>query len=124
MQPCQHWFIGRRLADDDGKMFGPAIGALASVAGRGVLFCVLAAITSLLLIPISKLPDEHVPSGQSVTHVLRLLRKPALAGAMWLMVLPARNTGSSSAVGVIAPVRPTVIRMPNTFVSACSAAYL
>src|ERR1700744_1595571 len=53
-----------------GALFGPAIGALASVAGRGVLFCVLAAITSLLLIPIRALPDEHVRSGQSVTDVL------------------------------------------------------
>ena len=34
-----------------GALFGPAIGALASVVGRGVLFCVLAALASLLLIP-------------------------------------------------------------------------
>jgi MFS family permease len=92
--------MGRALGTSiAGALFGPAIGALASVTGRGVLFCVLAVITSLLLIPISKLPDEHVPSGQSVTDVLRLLRKPALAGAMWLMVLPAIVSGVFNVLG-------------------------
>ena len=41
-----------------------------------------------------------------------------------LIVLPARNTGSNSATGVSAPVRPTWIVMAFSRVSACSAAYL
>ena len=82
-----------------GALFGPAVGALATVTGRGVLFCALAAITSLLLIPIRALPDEHEPSQQSVTDVMRVLRKPALRWAMWLMVLPAIVSGLFNVLG-------------------------
>jgi len=39
-------------------------------------------------------------------------------------VLPARKTGSNSATGVSAPVRPTWMVMALSLVSACSAAYL
>jgi MFS family permease len=82
-----------------GALFGPAVGALASATGRGVLFCVLAAITSLLLIPIRALPDHRDSSQQPVTDVLRLLHRPALAGAMWLMVLPAIVSGVFNVLG-------------------------
>ena len=40
------------------NVFGPAIGALASVTGRAALFCALAVIASLLLVPILALKDE------------------------------------------------------------------
>jgi MFS family permease len=82
-----------------GALFGPAFGALATVVGRGVLFCALAALTSLLLIPIRALPDQHVPSQQSISDVLRVLRKPALAAAMWLMMLPAIISGLFNVLG-------------------------
>ena len=40
-----------------------------------------------------------------------------------LILLPRSNTGSSSATGVSAPVRPTWIVMSRRRVSACSAMY-
>ncbi|HEX3803291.1 MAG TPA: MFS transporter [Solirubrobacteraceae bacterium] len=85
-----------------GSLFGPAIGALASATGRAGLFCGLAAVASLLLIPVTRLEDESELSDQPVVEVVRVLRRPALAGAMWLMVLPALVSG---ALNVLGPLR-------------------
>ncbi len=82
-----------------GSLFGPAIGALASVTGRAVLFCALAAVVLLLLAPIAMLRDVHGSSGQPVSEVLRVLHRPAIAGAMWLMVLPAIVSGGFNVLG-------------------------
>ena len=82
-----------------GSLFGPAIGALASATGRAALFCALAALTSLLLVPIAAQDDARDSSGQPVTEVLRVLKRPALAGAMWLMVLPAIVSGVFNVLG-------------------------
>lgn len=82
-----------------GSLFGPAIGALASVTGRAGLFCALAALALLLLIPIALLRDIHGSSQQPVSEVLRVLHRPALAGAMWLMVLPAIVSGAFNVLG-------------------------
>ena len=82
-----------------GSLFGPAIGALASATGRAALFCALAALTTLLLVPIAAQPDVRDSSGQPVTEVLRVLRRPAMAGAMWLMVLPAIVSGVFNVLG-------------------------
>lgn len=82
-----------------GSLFGPAIGALASVTGRAGLFCALAALALLLLIPIAMLRDIQGSSQQPVSAVLRVMHRPALAGAMWLMVLPAIVSGAFNVLG-------------------------
>ncbi len=82
-----------------GSLFGPAVGALASVTGRASLFCGLAAVASLLLIPISRLHDTGESSGQPVIDVLRVLHRPALRVAMWLMALPAIVSGVLNVLG-------------------------
>lgn len=92
--------MGRALGTSiAGSLFGPAIGALASVTGRAGLFCILAAFASLLLAPIAMLSDVDGSSGQPVSDVLRVLHRPALAGAMWLMVLPAIVSGVFNVLG-------------------------
>ena len=92
--------MGRALGTSiAGSLFGPAIGALASVTGRAALFCALAALASLLLVPIAARPDVKARSGQPVTDVVRVLRRPALAGAMWLMLLPAIVSGGFNVLG-------------------------
>jgi MFS family permease len=85
-----------------GALFGPAVGALASATGRSVLFCALAAIASLLLVPVVSIADERSSSGQPVADVVRLLGRPELVGAMWLMLLPAVVSG---ALNVLGPLR-------------------
>jgi MFS family permease len=82
-----------------GSLFGPAVGALASATGRAALFCGLAAVTTMLLVPIAAQHDARDSSGQPVTEVLRELRRPALAGAMWLMALPAIVSGVLNVLG-------------------------
>ena len=92
--------MGRALGTSiAGSLFGPAIGALASATGRAALFCALAAAASVLLVPIAMRPDVRSSSGQPVSDVLRVLRRPAMAGAMWLMVLPAIISGAFNVLG-------------------------
>jgi MFS family permease len=86
------WAIG-------GSLLGPAVGALASAVGRPVLFCVLAAVPVALLVPIGKLADRRGTSDQPVAEVVRILRRPALAGSMWLMALPAVFSGVFNVLG-------------------------
>jgi predicted MFS family arabinose efflux permease len=85
-----------------GSLLGPAVGALASAVGRPVLFCLLAGLASLLLVPVLALADERRSSAQPVADVLRVLRRPMVAGAMWLMVLPAIVSG---AYNVLVPLQ-------------------
>ncbi len=82
-----------------GSLFGPAIGALATVTGRAALFSGLAVVAVLLLIPVWGLADESESSEQPIADALRALRRPALAGAMWLMVLPAIASGLFNVLG-------------------------
>ena len=82
-----------------GSLFGPAVGALASVVGRPGLFCALAALALLLLVPIGALPEEREPSEQPVAEVVKALRRPPILGAMWLMVLPAIVSGALNVLG-------------------------
>jgi len=82
-----------------GSLFGPAIGALASATGRAALFCALAGVASLLVAPIAMRPDASSSSGQPVSEALRVLHRPAMAGAMWLMVLPAIVSGALNVLG-------------------------
>lgn len=92
--------MGRALGTSiAGSLFGPAIGALASATGRAALFSALAAVALLLLIPVRALADESESSEQSVSAALRTLRRPALAGGMWLMVLPAIASGLFNVLG-------------------------
>lgn len=92
--------MGRALGTSiAGSLFGPAIGALASATGRAALFCALAALASVLLVPIAMRPDAKSSSGQPVVDVLRVLHRPALAGAMWLMLLPAIVSGGFNVLG-------------------------
>lgn len=82
-----------------GSLFGPAIGALASATGRAGLFCGLAAFTSLLIVPIAMQRDVRSESAQPVSEVVRVLHRPAIAGAMWLMLLPALVSGAFNVLG-------------------------
>jgi MFS family permease len=94
--------MGRALGTSiAGSLFGPAVGALATVTGRAALFSGLAVLAILLLIPVRALADESTPSQQPVSEALRALRHPALAGAMWLMMLPSIASGLFNVLGAL-----------------------
>jgi MFS family permease len=82
-----------------GALFGPAVGALATVVGRPALFCALAGVGSLLLIPVMSLGDQRESSAQPVSAALRVLGRPEWIGAMWLMLLPAVVSGALNVLG-------------------------
>ena len=92
--------MGRALGTSiAGSLLGPAVGALASATGRAVLFCALAVLASLLLAPVARLADVSESSEQPVAEAVRELRRPALVGAMWLMLLPAIVSGVFNVLG-------------------------
>ena len=83
-----------------GSLFGPPIGALASAVGRPALFCAAGGRTRRCCSSRSaSCPDRRGTSDQPVADVLRVLHRPALAGAMWLMVLPAIVSGVFNVLG-------------------------
>ncbi len=82
-----------------GSLVGRALGALATVTGRALRVSVLAGIALLLVIPVRALRVDSESSEQPVIEALRTLRRPAMAGAMWLMLLPAIASGVFNVLG-------------------------
>lgn len=56
-------------------------------------------LASLLLFPIASLHDERGSTEQPVSEVIRLLSRPRLMIAMWLMALPAVVSGAFNVLG-------------------------
>jgi MFS family permease len=95
--------IGRALAAAiGGSLLGPAIGALATVAGRQALFTALASVVIALIVLTRAMPAPTA-SAQAAGGTLRhALGRPRVVGAIWLMALPAIVSGM---INVIGPLR-------------------
>jgi MFS family permease len=85
-----------------GALFGPVLGAIASVAGVGWTFGVVAAASLALVVWAASTPAERPDSPQSLTVLVQALRDPRIRTASWLVVLPALLFGT---LGVLAPLR-------------------
>jgi MFS family permease len=95
--------IGKALAMAiGGSLFGPAIGAVASAVGRPALFTVLAMSGLVLTAFVRSVPDQTESSQQGVAEVIKVMGRPSLLRAMWLMVLPAMVSG---VLNVLAPLQ-------------------
>jgi len=95
--------IGKALAMAiGGALFGPAIGAVASAIGRGLLFTVLAMSGLILTAFVRTVPDQTESSQQSVTVVIKMMGRPAMVRGLWLMALPAVVSGT---LNVLAPLQ-------------------
>ena len=95
--------IGKVLAMAiGGSLFGPAIGAVASAVGRPALFTVLAMSGLVLTAFVRSVPDQTESSQQGVAEVIKVMGRPSLLRAMWLMVLPAMVSG---VLNVLAPLQ-------------------
>jgi MFS family permease len=95
--------LGRALAMAiGGALFGPVLGALASAVGRPALFTVLAMSGLMLTAFVRTVPDQTESSDQGVGEVIRVMRRPAMARALWLMALPAVVSGT---LNVLAPLQ-------------------
>jgi MFS family permease len=95
--------IGRALAAAiGGALLGPALGGLASVTGRPLLFSAVAAVAVGLIVATRRLSAEDASSGQGMGALLHGLRRPAVIACMWLTALPAVISGL---VNVLGPLR-------------------
>jgi MFS family permease len=92
--------IGKALgAAIGGALLGPVIGSVATATGRPASFIVLAGGVGGLLVWASRRPTTHVVSGQGIGSAVRMLRRADVAGAMWLMGLPAIASGMLNVLG-------------------------
>jgi MFS family permease len=95
--------IGRALAAAiGGALLGPALGALASVTGRPVLFSAIAVVAIGLIVATRRLPAQDAASDQRIQALIQAIRKPAVITGMWLMALPAVISGL---INVLGPLR-------------------
>jgi len=95
--------IGRALgAAIGGSLLGPAIGALAALTGRPVLFSAIAVIACILIAQTRSLPSHEPEPGLGLEALARTVRRPEMASGMWLMALPAAVSGL---INVLGPLR-------------------
>jgi MFS family permease len=92
--------IGKALgAAIGGALLGPVIGSIATATGRPASFIVLAGGVGALLAWASRRPVNYVASGQGIGSAVRMLGRADVAGAMWLMGLPAIASGMLNVLG-------------------------
>ena len=94
---------GALAAAIGGALFGPVIGTLAHVLGRGPVFSAVVVVAGALAVAVHALPAPSPPSAPlRRTRLLEELRDPATALSMWLVALPAIASGM---ISVLAPLR-------------------
>jgi MFS family permease len=95
--------IGRLFAAAiAGSLFGPALGAVATVVGRTALFAGVAVLAAILAMLARTLPDNCARSGQPIRVLVRTMRSAQVAVAAWLTTLPAIIAGM---INVLGPLR-------------------
>jgi MFS family permease len=92
--------IGRTIAAAiGGALFGPVIGALATVVGRVPAFSVVAVAALALLVETARLPSGRATSDQGASHLFAALRRRKIAVGVWLVALPAVVSGAITVLG-------------------------
>jgi MFS family permease len=92
--------IGSALAAAiGGALLGPAIGALASVTGRGALFAGLSAIAAVLIAFTRGLPYHRGTSSQPAAVLLRVAGNSRVRAGIWLIALPSAVCGMVNVLG-------------------------
>jgi MFS family permease len=95
--------IGRAFAAAVvGALFGPVIGGIASIAGIGWTFGVIAGLSLGLVVWAAATPARRPVEMQGPMVLIRALAEPRMLGACWFVVLPALLFGVLS---VLAPLR-------------------
>jgi len=85
-----------------GALFGPAVGAIAAAVGRPIVFCSVAAASTILIFWARALPSSSVASVQGLREILTIARRRRVVAGMWLMLVPAVASG---VLTVLAPLR-------------------
>jgi MFS family permease len=115
--------IGRAFAAAVfGALFGPVMGGVASVAGIGWTFGVVAVASFGLVAWAAVIPGPTDDRAHNTAALLRTIRDPRVLGAAWFVVLPALLFG---ALSVLAPLRLSALGFGALGIGAvflCSAA--
>jgi MFS family permease len=85
-----------------GSLFGPVVGGIASVAGIGVTFTAVAALSVGLVVWTASTHAHRPPQQQSPRALVAALRDPGVLGGFWLVALPSLLFG---VLDVLAPLR-------------------
>jgi MFS family permease len=85
-----------------GMLFGPVLGGLATVTGDVPVFSGVAVLAIGLAIWASTMPSVPTAEEPSIAAAARALRRPAMAVAFWLFLLPALFSG---VLEVLVPLR-------------------
>jgi predicted MFS family arabinose efflux permease len=85
-----------------GALFGPVLGGVASVVGRGVAFGAAALLSGVLAVWAYRTPAPPPVQTQPLSALFRALRSRRIQLGVWFVVLPALFFG---ALGVLAPLR-------------------
>jgi MFS family permease len=94
---------GALAAGIGGALFGPVVGTLAHVLGRGPVFSAVVLVAAGLGAAVAMLPRPPEPEfDPSRTPLTRQLRRPDIALGMWLVAIPAMASG---AINVLGPLR-------------------
>jgi MFS family permease len=106
-----------------GSLFGPVLGGIASVAGLGWTFGIVAAASLALVAWAAATPSERPERPQPLAVFARALADPAMLAGVWLVVLPSLLFGT---LYVLAPLRLSALGFGSIAIGAtflCAAAF-
>jgi MFS family permease len=106
-----------------GALFGPVLGAIASVAGTRWTFAAVGVLSLVLVAFAATTPATRPQEPQPLSALLHALRDRSMLGGIWFVVLPALLFGT---LGVLAPLRLSHLGWGGLAIGAvflCSAAF-
>lgn len=85
-----------------GTLFGPVVGAVASLAGTRTVFGTVALVGVTLASWVAQAPGPRTRSRQSLMMLMLALRRPGVSAGLWLLALPSLMFG---VIEVLGPLR-------------------
>ncbi|UGS35702.1 MFS transporter [Capillimicrobium parvum] len=82
-----------------GSLFGPVVGAIADLTKPEIVFSTVVVVAGALAAWAATTPAPPREEPQGLRDVGHALRRPALLGGMWLVVLPAAGFGAVTVLG-------------------------
>ena len=84
-----------------GALLGPALGALASVAGTELTFTAVGALAVLLAVLVVRTPAPPAGDQHDPRRLRPALRNGLVAGGIWLIVVPSLGFGAIAVLGAL-----------------------
>ena len=84
-----------------GALLGPALGALASVAGTEATFVGVGGVAALLAVGVVRTPAPPAGDQHDPRRLRRAARNGLVAGGVWLIVVPSLGFGALAVLGAL-----------------------